>query len=310
MNNQLPDKSVQLIIADPPYYKVKGDFDFVWKTFDDYLQDVERWAIECKRVLADNGTLYWYGDAKNIAYAQIIFDKHFNLLNSLVWENTNDHKQQIRFNTDLRTFAPLTERLLMYSNETIMTGLEAIKLDINNFQTLRQYFKELQEFIGLGLKKINETLGHRKAEHGFYHSSTQWDLPIIETYNELIKHFQIDKWEGFKEYEVLRKEYEVLRRPFNNERYYGDVIRIPNYETGNHEHDTPKPEKLTREIILISSRPNDLILVPFAGSGTECAMAVKENRNFIGFEINEKHVNYGNKRTDNIKAQPSLFAVS
>jgi hypothetical protein len=42
-----------------------------------------------------------------------------------------------------------------------------------------------------------------------------------------------------KEYEVLRKEYEVLRRPFNNERHYGDVIRIPNYETGNHEHDTP-----------------------------------------------------------------------
>ena len=32
MNNQLPDKSVQLIIADPPYYKVKGDFDFVMKT--------------------------------------------------------------------------------------------------------------------------------------------------------------------------------------------------------------------------------------------------------------------------------------
>ena len=29
---------------------------------------------------------------KNIAYAQIIFDKYFNLLNSLVWENTNDHK--------------------------------------------------------------------------------------------------------------------------------------------------------------------------------------------------------------------------
>ena len=130
MNNQLPDKSVQLIIADPPYYKVKGDFDFVWKTFDDYLQDVEKWAIECKRVLADNGTLYWYGDAKNIAYAQIIFDKHFNLLNSLVWENTNDHKQQIRFNTDLRTFAPLTERCLMYGSKAMdTTGLKEVEME-------------------------------------------------------------------------------------------------------------------------------------------------------------------------------------
>ncbi len=47
MNNQLPDKSVQLIIADPPYFEVKGDFDFIWKSFDDYLKDVEKWAIEC-----------------------------------------------------------------------------------------------------------------------------------------------------------------------------------------------------------------------------------------------------------------------
>ncbi len=58
MNNGLPGKSVQLIIADPPYFETKGEFDFVWNTFEDYLQDVERWAIECKRVLAENGTLY------------------------------------------------------------------------------------------------------------------------------------------------------------------------------------------------------------------------------------------------------------
>ena len=85
LNNDLPDKCANLIIADPPYYKVKGDFDLIWKTFDSYLKDVEKWAIECKRLLADNGTLFWYGNAKNIAYAQIIFDKHFNLINNLTW---------------------------------------------------------------------------------------------------------------------------------------------------------------------------------------------------------------------------------
>ena len=72
LNNTLPDKCANLIFADPPYYKVKGDFDFIWKTFDEYLADVEKWAIECKRILADNGTLLWYGDANNIAYSQVI----------------------------------------------------------------------------------------------------------------------------------------------------------------------------------------------------------------------------------------------
>ena len=318
MNNNLADKSVQLIIADPPYYKVKGDFDFVWKTFEDYLQDVERWAIECKRVLADNGTLYWYGDAKNIAYAQIIFDKHFNLLNSLVWENTNDHKQQIRFNTDLRTFAPLTERLLMYEQRGQKTGGELIfEQFLKPKNPFSKYLKIEFKNAGFTNREIAQLFPSRTG--GLTGCVSNWlngDNVITEEQYNVIREYCNNKYlqkpyEELKaEYEELKAEYEELRRPFNNERYYGDVIRIPNYETGNHEHDTPKPEKLTREIILISSRPNDLILVPFAGSGTECAMAIKENRNFIGFEINEKHVNYGNKRTDNIKAQPSLFAVS
>ena len=311
MNNNLADKSVQLIIADPPYYKVKGDFDFVWKTFDDYLQDVERWAIECKRVLADNGTLYWYGDAKNIAYAQIIFDKHFNLLNSLVWENTNDHKQQIRFNTDLRTFAPLTERLLIYEQRGQKTGGELIfEQFLKPKNPFSKYLKIEFKNAGFTNREIAQLFPSRTG--GLTGCVSNWlngDNVITEEQYNVIREYCNNKYLQ-KQYEELKAEYEELRRPFNNERFYGDVIRIPNYETGNHEHDTPKPEKLTREIILISSRPNDLILVPFAGSGTECAMAIKENRNFIGFEINEKHVNYGNKRTDNIKAQPSLFAVS
>lgn len=318
MNNQLPDKSVQLIIADPPYYKVKGDFDFVWKTFDDYLQDVERWAIECKRVLADNGTLYWYGDAKNIAYAQIIFDKHFNLLNSLVWENTNDHKQQIRFNTDLRTFAPLTERLLMYEQRGQKTGGELIfEQFLKPKNPFSKYLKIEFKNAGFTNREISSLFPSKTG--GLTGCVSNWlkggnvitegQYNVIREYCNN-KHLQKPYEELKSEYEELKAEYEELRRPFNNERFYGDVIRLPNYETANHEHDTPKPEKLTRELILISSRPNDLILVPFAGSGTECAMAIKENRNFIGFEINEKHVNYGNKRTDNIKAQPSLFAVS
>jgi site-specific DNA-methyltransferase (adenine-specific) len=314
LNNGLSDKSVKLIIADPPYFEVKGDFDFVWKSFNDYLIDVEKWAIECKRLLANNGTLLWYGHAKKIAYSQIIFDKYFNLENNIAIEFNRQTKKGVE---DFRCFAPVSERLLMYSNETIMTGLEAIKLDVNNFQTLRQYFKELQCFIGLGLKKINETLGHRKAEHGFYHSSTQWDLPIIETYNELIHHFQIDKWEGFKEYETLRQEYETLRqeyeplrRPFNNFKKLFDIMSFDQeaHITRNYDHDTCKPETLTRALILTCSRPNDLVLVPFAGSGTEVAMAIKEGRQAIGFDVEEKYCQMSNDRINKILSAPELFA--
>jgi DNA modification methylase len=297
MTNDLPDGSVNLIIADPPYFEVRGDFDFVWDSFDDYLKDVEKWAIECKRLLAENGTLFWYGDDKRIAYAQIIFDKYFNLVNHLIWHK-GENFMGLNKSDGLRSFAPCTERILMYSNEVNQTGLERIKLDVNNFQTLRNHFKEMQSFIGLSLKKINDTFGHRRAEHAFYWKSTQWDLPTLETFNELIQKFKINEWDSFREYEDLRREYEDLRReyedlrrPFDNFLNLNEVMRFNN-ESAMHteyKHPTRKPEKLTRALLLTCSRPGDFVLVPFAGSGTECAMAKKENREFIGFEIDEKY---------------------
>ena len=304
MNNGLPDQSVDLIIADPPYFEILGDFDFIWDSFDDYLKDVEKWAIECKRVLKDNGTLFWYGDDKRIAYAQIIFDKHLSLVNNLVWHK-GENFMGLNKSDGLRSFAPCTERILMYSNEVNQTGLERIKLDVNNFQTLRNHFKETQSFIGLSLKKINDTLGHRRAEHAFYWKSTQWDLPTLETFNELIQQFKINQWDSFREYEDLRREYEDLRReyedlrreyedlrrPFNNFLDLNEVMRFNNESSlhTEYKHPTRKPTKLTRALMLTCSKPDAFVLVPFAGSGTECAMAQKENRNFIGFEIDEKY---------------------
>jgi site-specific DNA-methyltransferase (adenine-specific) len=301
--SELSEKSVNLIISDPPYFEVKGEFDFVWKSFDEYLQFMEDQARLYKRVLADNGTIYVYGDAKNIAYVQVIFDKYFNLLNSLVWENTNDHKQQIRFNPDLRTFAPLTERLLMYSNETY--NLTQCVYHI------RDYIRaEIQNAKGkIVLKEINEALGTATNGGGVASACLSLDKaePAMFT-KEMYEKLQSWCYPYLrKEYEELRKEYEELRRPFNNERFYGDVIRMPNYETANYDHETIKPEKLTRELILISSRPNDIVCVPFAGSGTECAMAAKEKRLFVGFETNLDHVMTARKRVADVLSQPTLF---
>jgi len=303
LHNTLPDKCAKLIIADPPYYKIRGDFDFIWKTFDNYLKDVEKWAIECKRILADNGTLLWYGDAKNIAYSQIIFDKHFNLLNSLVWENTNNHKQQIRFNPDLRTFAPLTERLLMYSNETYnLTKCVYI---------IRDYIRdEITKSKGkIVLKEVNEALGAATNGGGVASACLSLDKaePVMLT-KEMYEKLQ--KWcypYLTREYEDLRKEYEDLRRPFNNKLFLGDVIRISNNETSSYDHDTIKPEKLTRILIKTCSRENDLVIVPFAGSGTECAMSVKEKRRFVGYEITKKHVDMSNERVKHVLDKPTLF---
>lgn len=301
----LPEKCANLIIADPPYFEVKGDFDFVFKDFAEYLEFMEQQARAYKRILADNGTLFIYGHAKKIAYVQVIFDKHFNLENNIAIEFNRQTKKGVY---EFRCFAPVSERLLMYSNEIEMTGLEMIKLDVQNFKPLRAYFEYLQKTLNVPKKVFLDSIG-QPADHCFRWGSTQWDLPTPETYAKLIEVFKIDRLEGFREYEALRQEYEALRRPFNNFMGLFDIMSFDQeaHITQNYDHDTVKPETLTRALILTCSRHNDLVVVPFSGSGTEHAMAIREGRRSIGFDIEKKYVDMSNKRAAVHLSAPPLF---
>lgn len=75
------------------------------------------------------------------------------------------------------------------------------------------------------------------------------------------------------------------------------------------EHQTIKPLKLVQNYIFNSSKPNDIILDPFMGSGTTAVACKNLGRNFIGFEINPKWHKIACDRLNNIQAggQISLF---
>ena len=56
------DESVDLIIADPPYFKVVGEkWDYMWRTEEDYLEWSKCWIAEASRVLRKGGTFYLFG---------------------------------------------------------------------------------------------------------------------------------------------------------------------------------------------------------------------------------------------------------
>ena len=268
LDNTLPDKCANLIIADPPYFEVKGSFDFIWESFDEYLKDVEKWAIECKRLLSDNGTLFWYGDAKKIAYAQIILDKQFNLINNLVWNKGSF--MGLENSEVLRSFAPCTERILMYSNEYDVNSLDEIMHNPNNFKNIKDYLKSEKQkvinhfnFTPKQFNKYTLELGCSTTPYKNWFCNTGfWEMATETMYNKL-------QSSGFfkKPYEELRKEYEELRRPYNNIHNLQEVLNFSNEaaKTGaKYIHDTVKPETLTRALIQTCSRHNDLVVVPNA----------------------------------------------
>lgn len=65
-------------------------------------------------------------------------------------------------------------------------------------------------------------------------------------------------------------------------------------------HPTQKPEILLTRIILSLTKPGDIILDPFFGTGTSGAIAKKYNRKFVGIEDNKKYINFARKRINEI----------
>lgn len=81
-----------------------------------------------------------------------------------------------------------------------------------------------------------------------------------------------------------------------------DVIKIPALAGGAGKkervnHPTQKPLDLCKKLIKASKKDEEtLLIVPFAGSGSECLAAKLENINYIGFEINDEYVKLCNVR--------------
>jgi DNA modification methylase len=273
--------------------------------------------VECKRVLADNGTLFWWGNAKKIAYTQIILDKYFNLENSIVWEKIDSIQMTMGSIEVNRSFTTHNERLLMYSNEVGMTGLEMIMEEhIKPVHPFANYLREEFKRAGVTNKEIAKLFP--SSTGGLTGCVSNWlngDNVITEEQYNKIKNYLNGEYLR-KEYEDLRKEYEDLRKEYEDKRrYFYNYLKLSEVFTFSQEghitkhfdHETKKPEKLTRALILTCSRPDDLVLVPFAGSGTECAMSAKEKRRFIGYDVNAKYVHMANKRCHEHLTQYTMF---
>ena len=58
---KIPDKSINLIIADPPYFKtINEEWDFKWRTEEDYLEWTEKWIKELSRVAKTNSSFWLF----------------------------------------------------------------------------------------------------------------------------------------------------------------------------------------------------------------------------------------------------------
>lgn len=71
-----------------------------------------------------------------------------------------------------------------------------------------------------------------------------------------------------------------------------EINQVKNVSKKDNPHPCPIPYELAKRIILLTTNENDLVIDPFAGSGTILKAAKDLKRRYLGYEIDKKYVNY------------------
>jgi site-specific DNA-methyltransferase (adenine-specific) len=308
MLKKIPNNSIDLVLIDPPYFQVmkvdwkgqKHEWDNQWKDIKEYQEWISKLGNEIKRILKDNGSFYIFADDKVCAYVQVTLDRLFQLVNSITWIKPNN--LTIKGWTQYRSYAPITEKILFYSNEVEKTGLQEIYNNPSLFQPIKNYLRSEKKKANLTNKKLNIFFSEFYNKEGcrdrsvieHYFGNNQWVFPTEEIYKNILQ-----KTGYFnKSYEELRQEYEELRRPFNPSENFTDVwtFNIMGGKESFGKHPTQKPIAIIKRIIKTSSKEGDVVLDCFMGSGTTAKASKELQRNFIGCDNRQDYVDLTNKR--------------
>lgn len=122
-------------------------------------------------------------------------------------------------------------------------------------------------------------------------------LEVQRTFPFLIEP-KASKGERNKNLERLQPK-EVFRAGHGNKENDEVTKRFRTQMKNNHP--TVKPLALMSYLITLGSRPNDLIIDPFCGSGTTCLAAKMLGRQYVGIELNAEYVVIAEKRVGNHK---------
>lgn len=170
---------------------------------------------------------------------------------------------------------------------------------------LSDYVSKIMIEIGFNMR--GEIIWNKSAGAGI---STAWGSfqsasnPILRDVHEYILIFSKGNYkrERDKEEKELRKD-NITKEEFIE---WTKSVWTMNTESAKRiGHPAPFPEELPNRLIKLFSFTNDIVIDPFMGSGTTAIAAIKNNRNFVGYEINKEYINLANNRILNWKEKIS-----
>lgn len=302
---EVADNSVDLVVTDPPYFKVKSsDWDNCWPDVESFLLWLESVLVELKGILKPTGSLYLFCSPQLNARIELLVGKHFDVLNSIVWAKPSGRFLGCR-KESLRSYFPQTERIVFAQQYAAETNANSAKgsLRAQVLAPLINYFADARKALGVTAKEINDATGTQMCSHWF--SKSQWQLPSAEQYEKLqalfarkaldrnYEELQQSYSQLNKSYNELKSQYEELRRPFNVTKHvpFTDVWTHKVVQPRPGKHECEKPKSMMRDIINASSLEGQIVCDVFMGSGVVGEQAIEAGRKFIGVESDAAHFN-------------------
>ncbi len=274
---KLPDESCDVVIIDPPY-NIGKDFgnNIDKRELGEYVEWCKSWINESTRTLKLNGTMFIYGFSEILAYlsVEIPIQKRW-----LVWHYTNKNVASLNF--------------WQRSHEAIICAWK--NKPVFNRDDVREPYTE--GFLNGAAGKVRKgTLGRfsRSGLETVYKAHNGGALP-----RDVIKIPALAGGAGMNERWFLCKTCDSVCEPRQLKNHDGHEIM---------KHPTQKPFELSKKLIKSAMPKKDgVVLVPFVGTGSECAAAKELGQSYIGFEINPDYVRLAEKMVDNKKPVAKLF---
>lgn len=264
---QIPDNSIDTIVADPPY-NIGKDFgnDSDKQDMDEYFKWSQEWIKEAYRTLTNGGSMFIYGFSEILAH--IFVGIPHNKKKWLVWHYTN------------KTVPSLKD--WQRSHESIIHVWKGDK-KIFNLDDVREQYTD--SFLKNSAGKIRKSTKGRFSngdKETIYQANINGALPrdVFKIPALAGGAGSVERW--FYCYECEEAFYPKEKEDHENHNIFN--------------HPTQKPFDLTRRLFL-SSIPKDSkpkVMVPFAGSGSELVVAKVLGCDFVGFELNDNYVKLGN----------------
>ena len=322
----LPDESINLVIADPPYFKVKKEkWDNQWKNDDLFIDWLGMITKEIKRILTPNGSLYLFASPRLSARVEIEVGKFLRVLNRITWKKPiYSTKAEMFRKEDLTKYFPSSEFIIFAEK---FGSNDEFELALGKPEYILRWEQSKKQVIGDYLQgEFDRAQTTRKEIAGLFPSKTggltgcvsNWvigyNIPTEIQYLKMREYLNNKNGTEYlrreyeylrreyedlrREYEDLRREYEDLRRPFfaNENRPYTDVWEFKTVGTYSGKHPCEKPLEMIEHMVKTSSRKNDLILDCFLGGGVTGVAAMRLDRDFVGIDNHrpylEKYAKY------------------